>query len=306
MILVVVVAFAAPNLQSQTSRPQVTISPLVASDGVHAGGPVRTALHVRLPEGIHTQSNKPRDPLLIPTAISFNVPKGVTIDEIVWPPTTDFKLAGQSAPLAVFEHEFTVGVQLTLGPDVAAGNLIVPAHLRYQACNDQVYFAPTTANTEWVLKVVPQSTNVAALVPAVLDGIPFGKGEAPSPQSLAPPIAAPKVEAGDTGLARLDKFEVRASTGGYLLSGAFLEFVQNAERGVAQKGMFEGQAPIAILLIVFLGGLALNLTPCVLPMIPINLAIIGARAPRRDRGGGDSFSDPLMALPWRSFTASSA
>ena len=27
---------------------------------------------------------------------------------------------------------------------------------------------------------------------------------------------------------------------------------------------------------VLLGGLALNLTPCVLPMIPINLAIIGA------------------------------
>jgi len=32
----------------------------------------------------------------------------------------------------------------------------------------------------------------------------------------------------------------------------------------------------AILLLVLIGGLALNLTPCVLPMIPINLAIIGA------------------------------
>src|SRR5262249_4913844 len=34
--------------------------------------------------------------------------------------------------------------------------------------------------------------------------------------------------------------------------------------------------PLAILLIVLIGGVALNLTPCVLPMIPINLAIIGA------------------------------
>lgn len=32
----------------------------------------------------------------------------------------------------------------------------------------------------------------------------------------------------------------------------------------------------AILLLVVLGGLGLNLTPCVLPMIPVNLAIIGA------------------------------
>ncbi len=50
--------------------------------------------------------------------------------------------------------------------------------------------------------------------------------------------------------------------------------------------MFEGRGPLAILLIVFLGGLALNLTPCVLPMIPINLAIIGAGARAGSRGRG--------------------
>ena len=37
---------------------------------------------------------------------------------------------------------------------------------------------------------------------------------------------------------------------------------------------------------MFLGGLALNLTPCVLPMIPINLAIIGAGAQAGSRRRG--------------------
>jgi len=41
-----------------------------------------------------------------------------------------------------------------------------------------------------------------------------------------------------------------------------------------------------ILLLVIVGGLALNLTPCVLPMIPINLAIIGAGAQAGSRGRG--------------------
>ena len=41
-----------------------------------------------------------------------------------------------------------------------------------------------------------------------------------------------------------------------------------------------------MLAIVFIGGLALNLTPCVLPMIPINLAIIGAGAKSGRRGRG--------------------
>jgi thiol:disulfide interchange protein len=50
--------------------------------------------------------------------------------------------------------------------------------------------------------------------------------------------------------------------------------------------MFEGRGPLAILLLVLIGGLALNLTPCVLPMIPINLAIIGAGAQAQSRSRG--------------------
>jgi thiol:disulfide interchange protein DsbD len=79
---------------------------------------------------------------------------------------------------------------------------------------------------------------------------------------------------------------MQAPAGGYLGSEDFLEFIRNAETGVKEAGLFEGRGPLAILLIVFLGGLALNLTPCVLPMIPINLAIIGAgtQAGSRSRG----------------------
>lgn len=40
------------------------------------------------------------------------------------------------------------------------------------------------------------------------------------------------------------------------------------------------------LILVFLGGILLNLTPCVLPMIPINLAIIGAGATQGSRMTG--------------------
>ena len=50
--------------------------------------------------------------------------------------------------------------------------------------------------------------------------------------------------------------------------------------------MFEGRGPLAILLLVLIGGLALNLTPCVLPMIPINIAIIGAGAQAGSRARG--------------------
>src|SRR5204862_1874857 len=69
-------------------------------------------------------------------------------------------------------------------------------------------------------------------------------------------------------------------------SDEFLTFVHDAETGVKPRGMFEGRGPLMILLLVLVGGLALNLTPCVLPMIPINLAIIGAGAQAQSRGRG--------------------
>ena len=138
-------------------------------------------------------------------------------------------------------------------------------------------------------------------------GIAFGHGEAPAAESLAVVTTPrpPARPAGRDGLASLDRFNVLAATGGYLGRDEFLQFIHNAETGVKERGLFDGRGPLAILLIVFLGGLALNLTPCVLPMIPINLAIIGAGSQAGSRGRGFLLGW-FTARRWRSSTASSA
>jgi thiol:disulfide interchange protein DsbD len=97
-----------------------------------------------------------------------------------------------------------------------------------------------------------------------------------NPQSIFNPQTAIRNPQSENALAKLDDFTVLGTNGGYLGSDEFLTFIHNAEAGVKQRGMFEGRGPLMILALVLLGGLALNLTPCVLPMIPINLAIIGA------------------------------
>ncbi len=67
-------------------------------------------------------------------------------------------------------------------------------------------------------------------------------------------------------------FKVIRSEGGYMNADKFLHFV----KGDKQPKIFEGRSLLVIILLILLGGAGLNLTPCVLPMIPINLAIIGA------------------------------
>ena len=79
-------------------------------------------------------------------------------------------------------------------------------------------------------------------------------------------------------MAVLEGFTVAATTGGYMPVEEFLQFVDAAETGVEQKGMFEGKGIFAVIVLIVVGGVLLNLTPCVLPLIPINLAIIGAGA----------------------------
>lgn len=57
---------------------------------------------------------------------------------------------------------------------------------------------------------------------------------------------------------------------------AFLEFLQNSTTVAADP--FAGMTLGAVFAAAIVGGLAMNLTPCVLPMVPINLMVIGKSA----------------------------
>lgn len=64
---------------------------------------------------------------------------------------------------------------------------------------------------------------------------------------------------------------------GYMSAGEFIAFLENSG---AEGRPFGGAGALLTFLLVLLGGLALNLTPCVLPMIPVNLLVIGRSATR--------------------------
>jgi thiol:disulfide interchange protein len=274
--------------RAQLVRPKADTAAIVERETVRAGDSARVALQVSLPDTFHVQSNRPRDPSLIPTELMVDAPPGVTVDEIVFPTPIDLKQEGADQPLAVFPHNFNIGVRMSIGSAAAPGALTIPLRLKYQACDDHLCFPPATASAQWAMNVVaPDQSAAAAAYQSVFEKIAFGHGEAPASPAPAAVVAtsAPGPAVGAGGFDALDRFDV-LGTAGYLGRDDFLTFIRNAESGVKERGLFEGRGPLAILLIVFLGGLALNLTPCVLPMIPINLAIIGAGAQAGSRSRG--------------------
>jgi thiol:disulfide interchange protein DsbD len=284
-----VLLVSATGVAHGQGRPEATITPFVEADGVRGGGPIRVALSVSLPEGLHVQSDRPRDPSLIPTALTIEPPNGIRVRQLVFPQPTDFQQEGQAQPLAVFERDFVVGAELDIPSGTPLGDILVPARLRYQACNDKLCFRPIAATTGWTLRIVPAGRRITPLNSDVFARLSTGRRVDPAAAAAPPPapIASPRPDPGGTsGVERVRDFTVLATTGGYLRTEAFLAFIRDAEHGGAPKGLFEGRGPLTILVLILLGGLALNLTPCVLPMIPINLAIIGAGAQAGSRQRG--------------------
>ncbi len=276
--------------QAQLMRPPTAeVTPLLAAEGVRQGTVMRAALQVTLPDGLHTNANQPRDPSLIPLVLTIDAPAGVSVEEIVYPEATDFAQEGIEELLAVYEQEFLIGVQLRAADDVPPGSIVIPASLRYQACDERLCYLPATVATGWTVAVIPDGEAAAERNQEAFASIAFGTGMAPPAPAIVvagPASPPPATTATSDPLALIDDFTILAGTGGYLGSDAFLGFISDAESGVVQQGWFEGRSLLAILFIVVLGGLALNLTPCVLPMIPINLAIIGAGAQAGSRRRG--------------------
>ena len=155
----------------------------------------------------------------------------------------------------------------------AYSNEHVQVEVAYQGCNAEICFLPERE----IFDLTPGDEPLRS---------------APAPVQVAPVSEPPALSSGDSTWKELaEKFQIRGSTSGYLSSAQLLSFLDQAEEGIvgdasglgrvlATRGIF-----ITILLTLLLG-LGLNLTPCVLPMIPINIAIIGAGAQAGSRTRG--------------------
>jgi hypothetical protein len=130
--VLLLVGISAVVARAQVGGVTATVTPLVERESVAPGTTLRAALQVALPERFHVQSNKPRDPNLIATRLTFDAPEGVTVEEVVFPQAVDLTQAGIDLPLAVFEQTFTIGVRLNVAKSVAAGTIDVPGRLLYR------------------------------------------------------------------------------------------------------------------------------------------------------------------------------
>ncbi|MHC4275297.1 MAG: cytochrome c biogenesis protein CcdA [Planctomycetota bacterium] len=282
----ILITLAAAPASAQPGAITIDTDWVFDATAAHPGGSIRAALQVKLPGKYHVQSNKPADEYLIPTILTVTPPEGLTVGEVVYPAPVTFEVLGFDEPLAVFDQTFVIGVAIEVGPDVRPGRYTISSSLGYQACDDKVCLMPTSVELSADLEVVPASAQITTIDSPLFEEIEFtGETRVDVAPVRPPPITATPDHDCDV-MAELGAFDILGTAGGYLGSDDFIEFIDGAETGTLKRDFFEGKGPLAILVLIIVGGVLLNLTPCVLPLIPINLAIIGAGAQAGSRARG--------------------
>jgi thiol:disulfide interchange protein len=269
------------HAQFGVAGPKVAWQPITETQPQPAGSTVRAGITVTIEEGWHVHSNKPFDEYLIPTELKLEDLPGLRILRIAYPKHEIYHLAVQpDEELAVFPRVFTIGVEIQIAPDAAPGPATLNGTLRYQACDDKQCVAPKTIPITLPLQIAPPNTTATVNTDArtALDALLWNAAEGPAaaPSQTPPPSPEAAIPANGDWKSLAAKFNVAGAIQ-YANARDFLAWIRATESGENNDG-FEGQGWLVILLAVLMGGLGLNLTPCVLPLIPINIAIIGAGA----------------------------
>ena len=131
--------FSAPSRSAAKSEAVSYLFPEQVT--VPSGKPTQVALHFRIGPGLHINSHTPKDEFLIPTTFSIPDGSGVRLEAANYPAGTPFTLpVDPGTKLDVYTGEFTIQTRIV----AQAGDHLVEAKLRYQACDQNACMPPKT------------------------------------------------------------------------------------------------------------------------------------------------------------------
>lgn len=245
------------------------LSAKAVAPAIKAGSAADATVTLKVAPGWHVNSNKPSEDYLRPTIVTLKGAGGVTPGRPTYPAGEMVKLAYSETPLSVFQGDVKVTVPLRVAKTAHGGTVTLKGTVDFQPCNATSCFAPAT---------IPFSLSVRVLsVPRPVAPKPVVQPEpaAVKPVSKVPPaetvVAAAAPRPVSTPKPTVKPAPI-AAAGVAPASAPASQPVDSRTDALQKHGL-----PL-FLVLIFVGGLALNLTPCVYPMIAVTMSVFGARA----------------------------
>ncbi len=257
---------------SSPPRAETLVHAVAAPVSLGAGGRAEAQVTIRIASGWHVNANPPSPDYMIPTSLTLTGAGGVAPAAVSYPAGQRLKVAFDENPLAVYTGEVTVKVGLSAARGAVSGRHALKGKVRFQACNDQVCLAPATV--PFTLEVtVSGGASAPPAAPGVAPATPRpppAPGTSEPPQASATPSPHAPPPAGARSIAPAPAGSGAAAAEPRAGAGAQAQVYRRLLDALAKGGL-------AWFVFLFLGGLALNLTPCVFPMLGVTVSLFGAR-----------------------------
>jgi thiol:disulfide interchange protein DsbD len=229
----------ATNITLKAAATQETIKP---------GDAFEIVFDVKLKPGWHTQSHKPLGEFFVPTTVFPRQTRGIEYSEPIWP-EPQVRVDRTLGRVSEFAHDFTARVPVKMVGPTASAEVTLSGLFTYQACNEQGQCHPPEA-VEWSVALQSQAVGADAR----------GAG---GPTAGSEP---PRAETGDSGTADVPPAEHEGSSPLVDEAGAGADDAVDGTLGALSRlGLF------GAIIAGLIGGLILNIMPCVLPVISIKV-----------------------------------
>lgn len=218
----------------------VKIAVKESSVKVSQGDEFKTTLEITIDQTWHINSQKPNDDFLIPSEITAKG-NGVKLIKVIYPEAHNIKLAFSEELVSVYEGTAYAKLTFRVDKNAPVGKQKVLVTLDYQACNDMTCMPPNDVAAEFEIEVTENQSKDTSQVAVTSDT---------------------DVKDLESDFEQLKKNSQQSQS--------------SDENSIAST--LEGSGIFLSLIFVFLAGLALNLTPCVYPLIPITIGYFGGQA----------------------------
>ncbi len=303
--------------QGVPKSSEVVVPRLVAdADHLVAGKPFRLAVVADIRAGWHVNSHTPKEDFLIPTEVKVKDVAGLKLSPVAYPKQLEVKFAFSEQKLAVYAGRTVFVVPGVVDAAAAPGPRTITADALVSALQRQPVSPARDAHGDARDRRRPLGRGEARERRRLRASLGRRRARTGRPARTRRAAGTPRPAARPAGTAALrEKWHVAGvptilflgpdgtETGGRVVGfeppEKFVERVRGG--GAAATGGLAGKSLPLLLGLVFVSGLALNLTPCVYPLIPITLGFFS-----RQSGGkaGGTFGLALVYVLGMSVTYS--
>lgn len=208
---------------------------LTPTNDIESGSSTAMKLILKIKDGWHINSAETLDKYSKPTKISLISDNGFIMNDIHYP-EGELKSLSWGGELSLYKGELHIPFTMLTDDNIRAGKHELEFSVFYQACNDLTCMSPETITITLPVNVKVSEIQADTLIEKAVAIIQSEN-----------PVADSKPE-----MKTETQTEIRQDI-------------------VEESNPFQNKSMFLVLLIVFIMGLALNLTPCVYPLIPITM-----------------------------------